>query len=62
MKVILAAMAVLLLAACGGGGDSSSTTAAAEGAITDIDGIEPLREQFLRDEGSPRLLIVLSPT
>lgn len=65
MKVVLAAIAVLLLAACGGDDSSSSataTSATAGDAITDIDGIEPLREQFLQDAGSPRLLIVFSPT
>lgn len=59
----LAALAALLLTACGGG-DSASSPApgAADVGITDIDGIEPLREQFNRDAGSPRLLLVLSPT
>jgi ABC-type glycerol-3-phosphate transport system substrate-binding protein len=62
MRVVLAAIAVLLLAACGGGESSSPAPAAADDAITDIDGIEPIREQFERDAGSARLLIVFSPT
>lgn len=63
MKVVLAALAVLLLGACGGEDSSSTPAPAAAGdAITDIDGIEPLRGQFESDAGSPRLLIVFSPT
>jgi hypothetical protein len=63
MKLVVAALAVLALAACGGGDSSSPAPQAAPAdEITDIDGIEPIREQFNRDAGSPRLLILLSPT
>lgn len=62
-KLVLASLAVLLLGACGGDDSSSSRApATADDAIVDIDGIEPLREQFNRDAGSPRLLLIFSPT
>jgi predicted flap endonuclease-1-like 5' DNA nuclease len=64
MKLVLAALAVLALAACGGGDSSSPAAEASAPAddVTDIDGIGPIREQFNRDAGSPRLLLLFSPT
>lgn len=73
MKRYLALLALVVLTsavACGGGSDeTAATTAEAGGApegaaaeIVDIDGIEPIREQFDADAGKNRLLLVFSPT
>ena len=62
-RVALSALlAVVALAGCGGDSSSSGSPSAAGDGIVDVDGIEPIREQFNRDQGSPRLLLVFSPT
>lgn len=63
MKRALALAAVAAaLAGCGGGSDPEPASQAPAAQLVDVDGIEPLREQFNRDEGTPRLLLLFSPT
>ena len=64
----------LLLAACGGDSPSRTTQAtdppaigpgsadAADGVLSDLSSIEELRAQFAQDDGSARLVLLLSPT
>jgi len=50
-------LAALALLGCGGGslGDPAES-------ISDIESLAELRNRFNADEGSPRLLLLLSPT
>jgi hypothetical protein len=57
--LLVVVAACVLLAGCGG---DSAPSGAAGGEITDVDGIEPIREEFNRDAGSPRLLVLFAPT
>lgn len=59
LVLLVVAAAGALLAGCGG---DSAPSSSGGGAITDVDGIEPIREQFNSDRGSPRLLVLFSPT
>lgn len=71
----LLVMVVLLFAACGGsdpaagparGADSAAPPASDTGAgrvtLTDLSGVDELKDAFNRDEGVARLVLVLSPT
>ena len=49
----LALLAALFLAGCGGGGRP---------ALTDIGGVDDLRAAFNADAGTPRIVLLLSPT
>jgi len=61
-----AILAVLLVgAACSNAGDPVSRTdhAPEQGAtVRDLSSIDELREQFIRDEGVARLILLISPT
>ena len=73
-RILLATAFSLLLAACGSDSPALVTPANAlptagstlsdvsVGALTDISGIEELRAQFTEDDGSARLVLLLSPT
>ena len=63
-RLAFVALLVLLAAACGGEEEAGTTApaGAATAEIVDIDGVEPIREQFEADAGKRRLLLVFSPT
>jgi hypothetical protein len=62
-RVAVALVALLVVAGCGGGEKSTTAGGAAVSAdVVDVDGIEPVKAQFLADAGRPRLLVFLSPT
>jgi hypothetical protein len=54
----------LALAGCGDSstGSSDAGTSAGRESLIDLAGVEPLRQQFERDAGKSRLLVLLSPT
>ena len=54
---VSAVLATLALLGCGGGslGDPAES-------ISDIESLAELRNRFNADEGSPRLLLLMSPT
>ena len=53
---------VLLFALAGCGGSDSGTRSAASAEIVELAGVEQLRAAFRKDDGTARLLLVLSPT
>jgi hypothetical protein len=55
---------VLLGTACSTGNDTGDTDRAAAGpaAMRDLSSIDELREQFNRDQGVTRLILLISPT
>ena len=57
-------MMVALLAAVAGLGASCGSSGTAEPAaeVVDVTGIDPVRDAFVQDRGSTRLLLLLSPT
>jgi hypothetical protein len=55
LGALLLVVAALLSAACGGG--EIATT-----ALADLEGVDELRAQFNRETGSPRVVLLLSPT
>jgi hypothetical protein len=57
---IAALLVVLALAGCGG--SDSGPQSASAGEIVALTGVEKLRDAFAADEGTARLLLVLSPT
>jgi outer membrane murein-binding lipoprotein Lpp len=60
VKILVAlVVAVLLVAGCGGSGDGVDERA---GAVEELKSIDTLRTAFARADGSPRLLLLLSPT
>ena len=65
-RILLPILLAGLLAACGGSGSSSNAPAgsgATSGpAITDINSISQLRDQFNQHPGQPRLIVRMSPT
>jgi hypothetical protein len=52
----------LLVALAGCGGSDSGTRSAASGEIVELTGVDELRSAFAEDDGTARLLLVLSPT
>ena len=56
---IAAVIAVFALAGCGG---SESTPRSASPGIVELSGVDGLRKAFAADEGTAKLLLVLSPT
>ena len=58
------ALVALVVAGCGGGGDASAPreTAARTGGLTDLANIADLQQRFDADSGTPRLILILSPT
>lgn len=66
LLVVLAA--ALVTAGCGGSDEGLPETQAGPGtrsgdvALRDLTGVDQLRAAFNRDQGSPRLLLLLSPT
>jgi hypothetical protein len=62
-----AACLALALSGCGGGGSDEPNSkgqpkTSAPATLTDVDSVDDLRTAFNRDEGRPRLLLLLSPT
>ena len=57
--VLGALLAAALLAACGG---SDGEPAAAKGTVSDLTSVDQLRSAFEADEGTARLVLLLSPT
>jgi hypothetical protein len=57
---LAAAFVVFALVGCGGSGSGPGSAAAGE--IVDLTGLEQLRSAFTEDDGTARLLLVLSPT
>lgn len=57
---IVVLLAAFALAGCGG--SSTREQAASPGEIVELAGVDQLRSAFAADEGSARLLLVLSPT
>ena len=55
---VVALVAALLLAGCGGSDDGNDRA----GAVQDLQSVETLRAAFTEADGSPRLLLLLSPT
>ena len=56
--LVVLATAALLAAGCGGSDDGNDRA----GAVQDLQSVESLRTAFARADGSPRLLLLLSPT
>jgi hypothetical protein len=62
---VLAGIVVLVVAGCGGSGGASppeQASPAARPAVTDLNSIDTLKDDFNADEGRSRLLLILSPT
>jgi hypothetical protein len=59
VRVAWILVVLALVTACGGGSGSGSRDSA---ALSDLTGVDQLREQFNEDRGDPRLILVLSPT
>lgn len=57
---LLGALLALLLAACTGSGTADEAIEAEQ--LVAIDGVEDLVERFNNDGGSPRLILLVSPT
>jgi len=53
---------VILLAACSTDGPSDASPSELVMEISDLEGIEQLRKMFNEDAGTPRLLLLMSPT
>jgi len=62
--VLLTGVCLTALAACGSGSGSGGATAGAatSARVTDIGSVLELRAAFNADRGTPRLLLLLSPT
>jgi hypothetical protein len=59
----LAAAVVLVASGCGGSaGDGSEVEPAARAEVADLTSVDDLRTAFAAADGSPRLLLLLSPT
>jgi hypothetical protein len=59
--IALVVIAAAVVAGCGSGA-SSPDSRAAPAAVRDISSVLDLRAAFNEDRGSPRLLLLLSPT
>jgi hypothetical protein len=59
-SALAAAVVVFALAGCGG--SDSGTRSSASGEIVELTGVDELRGAFAEDDGTARLLLVLSPT
>jgi hypothetical protein len=60
---ILIALSVLPLTGClGSSSERPSSTAGGEPALTDLEGVGQFRSLFNESRGTPRLLVLLSPT
>ena len=59
---LLAGACLLALAACGSDSSPSREAASEPAALTDVSNILELRAAFNEDRGTPRLLLLLSPT
>ena len=57
-----AAGTLLSLAACRSGGAARSTRPGEAATLVDLNDVKALQERFNQDEGTSRLLLVLSPT
>jgi hypothetical protein len=57
---IAAVLALVALAGCGG--SESTPQSASPGGIVELSGVDGLRKAFAADEGTAKLLLVLSPT
>jgi len=62
LRLVAAASLVVVLAATGCGSSSSPSTDASPERVRELTSIEGLRESFNDDRGTPRLLLLLSPT
>jgi hypothetical protein len=56
MRIVALACVIALAAGCGGAAEDRSAN------LVDVESVLPLRAAFDSDRGSPRLLVVLSPT
>jgi hypothetical protein len=64
-RLLVAGLAAVLLVASGCGSaaeDSSEAEPAATAEVADLDTVDDLRTAFAAADGSPRLLLLLSPT
>ena len=57
---LLVAVAAVVLGACTASG--TSTEAIEAGQLRSLGGVEELQERFNNDAGSPRLILLMSPT
>ena len=57
---LLTALAAILLAACSGSGSFGEAVAADQ--LLAIEGVGDVQDRFNADEGSPRLILLVSPT
>jgi hypothetical protein len=58
----LAFASIALVAAAGCGGSDEAEPAAPADGVSDIASVDQLRQAFAQADGSPRLLLLLSPT
>ena len=67
-SVLALVAAALAIAGCGGGGSTDGATPATSSSerdgvrLTDLTSVEQLRTRFNDDRGTPRLILLLSPT
>jgi hypothetical protein len=62
-RLLALAFASIALVAVGGcGGSDEAEPAPAAGGVSDIASVDQLRQAFAEADGSPRLVLLLSPT